>query len=75
MFVASPSKWTFGIGSRAKDLVGMSLMSFGPYHYRKHQAFGGRDSMRRQFSFFPSLACFPTSITAFESISSDPRST
>lgn len=28
MFVASPSKWTFGIGSRAKGLVEMSLMSF-----------------------------------------------
>lgn len=72
MFVASPSKWTFGIGSRAKGLVEMSLMSFGPYHYRKHQVSGGRDSMRRQFSFFPSVVCFPMSITVFESIPSDP---
>lgn len=26
--VASPSKWNFGIGSRAKGLVEISLMSF-----------------------------------------------
>lgn len=58
MFVASPSKWTFGIESRAKGLVEMSLMSFGPYHYRKHQVSGGRDSMRRQFSFFSEPCMF-----------------